>query len=285
MSITYPTAEIPSWSGSPEGVHEGFPGMLCVDSDTGTLYRKGPGTATTGWVAIGGGGGAHTHPQSDVTGLVAALAALAPLVHGHAQSEVSGLVAALAAKADSGHTHAALMPGGGSTGQVLAKTSGADFACGWSTPSGGSNPFTTFVLAADVSTGANVTPVNVTGLVFPFSPATRYLVEVFGSVQAPAATTGIGLHLDTSAAVTLVTMTFFHQLANTGTLTGGSSRADDTSAGVSSGLPAAATPTPFYACGTLIAAAGPGTAQLRLRSEVAAVSTIKANTIMRVMSA
>ena len=35
----------------------------------------------------------------------------------------------------------ARMPTGGTTGQVLAKTSGTDFALGWTTPSGGSASF------------------------------------------------------------------------------------------------------------------------------------------------
>lgn len=141
----------------------------------------------------------------------------------------------------------------------------------------------TAVLASDVSTGANVTPVNVTGLSFPFVANGRYVVEVFGSLQNAANTTGVGLQLDVSAAVTLATLHFFHQLANTGTLTGGSSIADDASTGVSTGTPTNAVRVPFYACGT-IAGANAGTAQLRFRSEVAAVATLKASTIMRVQS-
>ncbi len=137
-------------------------------------------------------------------------------------------------------------------------------------------------LAGDVSTGANTTPVNVTGLVFTFVANAKYIVEVFGIGQSAAATTGWGIQLDTSVAVTTVGMTFYHQLANTGTLSGGSSIADDASVGVSSGIPTAATNCPFYASGILIAAGNGGTAQLRWRSEVAAVSTVKAGTLMRV---
>jgi hypothetical protein len=48
----------------------------------------------------------HTHPQSDVTGLVTDLSNKAALVHTHAQSDITGLVAALAGKSDTGHTHA-----------------------------------------------------------------------------------------------------------------------------------------------------------------------------------
>lgn len=38
---------------------------------------------------------AHTHPQSDVTGLTTALSGKADLVHTHAQSDVTGLTTAL----------------------------------------------------------------------------------------------------------------------------------------------------------------------------------------------
>lgn len=63
---------------------------------------------------------AHTHNESEITGLVADLANKSPVGHTHSQSDVTGLVAALAAKADStaltsglagksdvGHTHSA----------------------------------------------------------------------------------------------------------------------------------------------------------------------------------
>lgn len=48
----------------------------------------------------------HTHNQSDVSGLSAALAGKADSTHSHAQADVSGLEPALAGKADSAHAHA-----------------------------------------------------------------------------------------------------------------------------------------------------------------------------------
>jgi hypothetical protein len=47
----------------------------------------------------------HSHQQSQVTGLTAALDGKAALSHTHAQSEVTGLTTALAAKSDNGHVH------------------------------------------------------------------------------------------------------------------------------------------------------------------------------------
>lgn len=47
----------------------------------------------------------HTHSQVDVNGLSVALAGKAAAIHTHAQSEVTGLSTALAGKADSAHSH------------------------------------------------------------------------------------------------------------------------------------------------------------------------------------
>jgi hypothetical protein len=118
--------------------------------------------------------------------------------------------------------------------------------------------------------------------VFTFLANATYAVEVFGVMQSPAATTGYGLQFDTSVAVTLNSLTFFHQLANAGTLSGGSSIADDASVGVSSGVPSAAVNVPLFAAGIIKTGANGGTAQLRLRSETTAVATIKAGSLMRV---
>lgn len=139
-----------------------------------------------------------------------------------------------------------------------------------------------FVLAADVTTGANITPVDVTGLVFNYVANAVYVVEIIGRFSPAAATTGAGLQLNLSSAVDFVALTFFHQLANTGTLSGGHSVADDASAGVSSGMPVNGGIYPFFAVGTLDTAGNTGTAQLRLRSETTAAITIKAGTVMRV---
>lgn len=300
--------------------------LVVFDGVTGFVVRDGGPPAA-------GGGGPHTHPQSEIVGLEADLDAIdvalvgkAASVHGHAIGDVTGLQAALDGKAASSHTQA-ISTITGLQGALDAKAASGHDHAGVYEPananiqthiaaahapanaqknsditkaeieakltgeitththpaSGGADPFTKFVLASAVSTGANTTPVTVTGLVFPFVANGKYAVEIFGTLQAPAATTGAGLQLDTSVAVTRVSLNFFHQLANTGTVTGGSSIADDASVGVSSGVPSANVAVPFYACGTLIAGANGGNAQLRLRSEVNAVVTLNADTLMRVM--
>jgi len=136
-------------------------------------------------------------------------------------------------------------------------------------------PFTA-VTADDVSTGANVNPVDLTGLVWSYIANSIYTFKFYGEVLPAAATTGCGFQLNVSAAVTAINMAFFHQLANTGTLSGGSSRADDASVGVSSGMDSNATPTTIIGHGILRTGANAGTAQLRFRSETTAVTTAKA---------
>lgn len=156
---------------------------------------------------------------------------------------------------------------------------------GWEAHTAGGGPASPFVLEAflalDVSTGANTTPVNLTGFSFNFEAASRYVLELFAVMQSPAATTGYGIQGDVSTAVTLQSFQFFHQLANTGMLSGGSSIADDASVGVSSGVPSNAVNVPLYGCGVLATILA-GTYQLRLRSEVSAVATMKAGSILRV---
>lgn len=127
-------------------------------------------------------------------------------------------------------------------------------------------------LAENQATAANTTPVSLTGLVFTYAANSIYFFHWRGSVSPAAATTGCGFQLDVSSAVTQIAMSFYHQLANTGTLSGGSSIADDASVGVSSGTPAASA-VPVIGDGILRTGASTGTAQLRFRSETTAVIT------------
>ena len=209
-----------------------------------------------------GGGGPHTHPQSDVTGLVAALDDKADSTHGHPTSEVSGLDSALAGKADSSHTH------------VIANITNLQA----SLDAKAALP-TVATLASDQATGANVTPVTLTGLSFSYAINSKYRIWFMGRVSPAAATTGCGFQFDLSSAVTAMDLLFFHQLANTGTLSGGHSIADDASVGVSSGLPGTST-YPVTGHGLLVTGANTGTAQLRFRSETTAVITAKAGLTM-----
>jgi hypothetical protein len=138
-------------------------------------------------------------------------------------------------------------------------------------------------LANDISVGAvtgAITATNLTGLVWTYEANSIYFFRWHGGIRNAANTTGAGFHLDVSSAVTQISMTFFHQLANTGTLTGGSSSADDASLGVSSGMPTNATYVPVFGHGMLRTGANVGTAQMRFRSEVSATAVCSAGTTL-----
>ena len=130
-------------------------------------------------------------------------------------------------------------------------------------------------LTNDVATAANTTPVTLTDLVFDYDANSTYLIKAIGRVKPTAGTTGCGFQFDVSTAVTRIDVSFYHQLANTGTLSGGHSIADNASVGVSSGMPATST-YPVILDGTIRTNADAGTAQLMFRSETTAVTTCMA---------
>jgi hypothetical protein len=134
-------------------------------------------------------------------------------------------------------------------------------------------------LASDQATAANTTPVTLTNLVFTYEANSKYVIEAYALVQPTASTTGCGFQFDLSSAVTSIWVQFYHQLANTGTLSGGHSIADDASVGVSSGMPGTST-YPVKVTGMLVTTSNTGTAQLRFRSETTAVTTCKAGTTL-----
>jgi hypothetical protein len=135
--------------------------------------------------------------------------------------------------------------------------------------------------AADVS-NSQTTRVN-TDLVFSFDPGGVYAVDLYLLVTTAATTTGLALAFDTSVTVTVNALTFEHQLATAGTLTGGDSIADDTPRGISSGVPTASALVPVLAKGLIVAGATAGMARLRFASEVSGSAVVfKANSAMTV---
>lgn len=134
-------------------------------------------------------------------------------------------------------------------------------------------------LAVDAATGANTTPITLTGMVFPYEANRIYRIWFMGAVSPAAATTGCGFQFDLSSAIASIGMAFFHPLTAAGGLSGGYSVADDASAGVSSGMPATAN-YPVVGNALLTTAGSAGTAQLRFRSETNAVVTARAGLTM-----
>lgn len=138
---------------------------------------------------------------------------------------------------------------------------------------GGSDPWTWQKLAADV-VNSTTALAAVTGLSFAAAANTTYLVEVVGSFQSAATTTGIALALDIPSGS--VSGQIMHPSSATA-LTGTEQIADAATTGATTGVRAATTNVPILA--TFIVAVGGtgGAVQLMFRSEVAASAvTMKA---------
>ena len=125
-----------------------------------------------------------------------------------------------------------------------------------------------------------VANVPIVGMVFSYEANSVYQMWGNATINNNAATTGVGFNWDTSTAVTVINSTFYHQLANTGTLTGGSQIADAVSVGVSSGVPTLNVACPVSLQGHLVTGASSGTATLNFRSEVAVAANCTSVTMV-----
>lgn len=130
------------------------------------------------------------------------------------------------------------------------------------------------------TTGANTTPVDVSGAVFTYVANAVYRIWVMGRLNSTAATTGVGIHFNLSTAVTAIDVIGLNTLAATGTVTGFSSIADDVSQSVSSGVPTGPLDVPVVLNALLVPGNNTGTCQLRLRSETTAVTELLAGVVM-----
>lgn len=139
---------------------------------------------------------------------------------------------------------------------------------------GGSDPWTWQKLATDVA-NSTTTLAAVTGLSFTAAANTTYLVEVFGTFQSAATTTGIALALDIPSGT--VSGQVIHPSSATA-LTGTEQIADNATTGATTGVRAAATNVPVLASFIVAVGVTGGPVQLQFRSEVAASAiTMKAN--------
>lgn len=139
---------------------------------------------------------------------------------------------------------------------------------------GGSDPWTWQKLAADVA-NSTVTLAPVTGMSFTAAANTTYLVEVVGTFQAAATTTGIALALDIPSGS--VSGQSIHPVSATA-LGGAEQIADNATTGATSGVRAAATNVPITARFIVAVGVTGGNIQLQFRSEVAGSAvTMKAS--------
>lgn len=146
------------------------------------------------------------------------------------------------------------------------------------------DPYTAkLIQASNVATGANVTPVNLTGMSFAYAAGGVYRIDIYGTVQAAAATTGHGFGVNCTSAPVLVSLSGGTILANTGTGTCWSAIANNAIVGVTSGLPSANTNVMSLGGGILVMNASTGgTCQFIFRSETTAVTTCMANTVIMI---
>ena len=138
---------------------------------------------------------------------------------------------------------------------------------------GGSDPWTWQKLAADVA-NSTTTLAAVTGLSFTAVANTTYLVEVVGTFQSAATTTGIALALDIPSGS--VSGQVIHPSSATA-LSGTEQNADNATTGATTGVRASATNAPVMASFIVAVGGTGGPVQLQFRSEVAASAvTMKA---------
>lgn len=128
-------------------------------------------------------------------------------------------------------------------------------------------------LSADVSNSA-VTMANVTGLSFNALPNVTYVVDVIGTFQSAANTTGIALALSIPSGN--VSGQMWHPISTT-SLNSIEQIVTGATTGVTTGVRAAATNVPVTASFIVAIGATGGAVQLQFRSEVAASTvTMKA---------
>ena len=173
---------------------------------------------------------------------------------------------------------------GGTTGQVLAKTSGTDYDTEWTDAGGGgSDPWTTVQLATDFSsTNTILSPDAVTGWTFTPAADTVYLVEYHALGKAASTATGIRLGRAAGLGGTVecglrqvvpngATGYFFQNIWGTANISGSAS--------------ASPSATPHYICahGMLIAGPTPsGSLQITLATETGGSAvTLLAGSIFR----
>lgn len=138
---------------------------------------------------------------------------------------------------------------------------------------GGSDPWSFIKLAADVA-NSTVTLADVTGLSFTAVANATYLVELTGTFQAAATTTGIALALTIPSGT--ISGQAMHPI-NATSLGSVEQFASGATTGATSGVRAAATNVPVRASWIVAVGATGGTVKLQFRSEVAASAvTMKA---------
>jgi hypothetical protein len=150
---------------------------------------------------------------------------------------------------------------------------------------GGADPFTAkLILASDVVTGANTTPVNLTGMSFSYEANATYVINIYASVTAAAATTGAGFGVNCSTAPSIVSLNGLTTTGATGAAAGWHTITNNAITATSAAIAAASpTNTPMSGMGFVKMGGTAGTAQFIFRSETTAAATCRAGSVITVM--
>jgi hypothetical protein len=135
-----------------------------------------------------------------------------------------------------------------------------------------------YTLASDASTAADTNYIDLSGMVFNYEANSTYTIDFYGAIESAANTTGYAFAFNLSSAVTTVWLQTVHNNNASGGMLGSSSTGDDTNSSVPTSVNGSGTVNPVMGRGLLITTSNTGTAQLRYRSEVSAVTTCKAGT-------
>jgi hypothetical protein len=150
---------------------------------------------------------------------------------------------------------------------------------------GGSDPFTAkLILGSDVVTGANTTPVNLTGMTFNYEANATYVINIYASVTAAAATTGAGFGINCSTAPSIVSLNGLTTTGGTGAAAGWHTISNNAITATTAAIAAASpTNTPINGMGFVKMGGTAGTAQFIFRSETTAAATCRAGSVITVM--
>ena len=136
---------------------------------------------------------------------------------------------------------------------------------------GGADPWTGIKLPAAFTASAT-SHVKVTGMSFSATTSVYYLVDLVGTYQTAATTTGIAAALDVPAGATVMGI---NQTVTSATAQGGAEQvADATTTGATTGTRAANTDTPIQSRWLVSMGGTAGVIELMIRSEVAASNAI-----------
>lgn len=148
--------------------------------------------------------------------------------------------------------------------------------------SGGASNETYLVLAADVASPATTALTNLTGMTFTYEANAKYAIDFFMVMNSAASTTGFGFGVNCSTAPVLVSLVGTTNSSSTGAASAWSTFQNNAITVSTSGTVANAQNVGVHGGGVIVTGASTGSMQFIFRSETTAVTTAKANSVIRI---